>query len=660
MIPRATIDQIMSVAMIEEVIGDFVQLKKSGSSYKGLSPFTNEKTPSFYVSPAKGIFKCFSSGKGGNAVTFLMEHEKLSYPEALRWLADKYNIEIEEEKPNEEEMQERSERESLLAVSSYAAKFFEEYMWNHEEGQAIGLSYFQERGFRDDIIKLFKLGFCPDGWTGFSDEAQKAGYELKWMKAAGLVKESKDKHFDFFKGRVMFPIRDISGRVIAFGGRTLKTDKKIAKYFNSPESALYIKSKVLYGIYEAKNSIVKKDRCYLVEGYTDVISMHQSGVDNVVASSGTSLTDDQVRLIKRYTQNITILYDGDPAGIRASFRGINLILAQGLNVKVVLFPDGDDPDSYAKKVSSEILQNYIEEEAKDFLEFKTSMLAEDAAGDPIKRAEMIREVVDSIAHIPDGIKRAVYIQECSRLLAIEEQVLLNETNKILRQENKKQAKRNEFRNEQRNDIPPPPPPPPLEEGPHQERKRKLETSALSQEKDLIRLLLTFGRHPIKVELHRLEDDEKETLDSSVAEYLLFELQDEQLELHDEVMRKIVVEYARFLQKGEFPPEKYFQHHESASIHTLCADLMAFPYELSGNWSERHQIYPETEDMNLAKATKDCVFRLKLRHVLVMIEELQIEIKSCAEEEKLFELIKEKQHLDAVKRDLSRYFGSAIV
>ncbi len=640
--------------MIEEVIGDFVQLKKSGSNYKGLSPFTNEKTPSFYVSPSKGIFKCFSSGMGGNAVTFLMEHEKLSYPEALRWLADKYNIEIEEEAPSEEEVQERSERESLLAVSLFAANYFEEYMWKNEEGQAIGLSYFHERGFRDDIIKLFKLGFCPDGWTKFSDDAQSAGYELKWMKAAGLVKESNDKHFDFFKGRVMFPIRDISGRVIAFGGRTLKTDKKVAKYFNSPESALYNKSRVLYGIYEAKNSIVKKDRCFLVEGYTDVISMHQSGVDNVVASSGTSLTEDQVRLVKRYTQNITILYDGDPAGIRASFRGINLILAQGLNVKVVLFPDGDDPDSYAKKVSSDTLQAYIEEEAKDFLEFKTSMLAEDAKGDPIKRTEMIREVVDSIAHIPDAIKRTVYIQECSRLLQIEEQVLLNETNKLLRQETKKKERRNESSQAQAQLIPPP------DVEPFQERKKKLETSALAQEKDLIRLLLSFGRLPVEVELHDIETDKVEMQSTSVAEYLLFELQDENLVLHDAILRKIVLEYALFLQKGNFPPERHFQNHEDQAVSSLCADLMAFPYELSGNWSERHQIYPETEDMNLPKAVKDCVFRLKLRHVLVMIDVIQGEIKECNEDEKLFELLKEKQHLDAVKRDLSRYFGSAIV
>jgi len=653
-IPRATIDQIMSVAMIEEVIGDFVQLKKSGSSYKGLSPFTNEKTPSFYVSPSKGIFKCFSSGKGGNSVTFLMEHEKLSYPEALRWLADKYNIEVEEEAPSEEEAQERSERESLLAVSSFAANYFENFMWNKEEGQAIGLSYFQERGFRDDIIKLFKLGFCPDGWTKFSDDAQGEGYELKWMKAAGLVKESNDKHFDFFKGRVMFPIRDISGRVIAFGGRTLKTDKKIAKYFNSPESALYSKSRVLYGIYEAKNSIVKKDRCFLVEGYTDVIAMHQSGVENVVASSGTSLTEDQVRLIKRYTQHITILYDGDPAGIRASFRGINLILAQGLNVKVVLFPDGDDPDSYSKKVSSETLQAYVEEEAKDFLEFKTSMLAEDAKGDPIKRTEMIREVVDSISHIPDAIKRAVYIQECSRLLQIEEQVLLNETNKLLRQETKKRERRNEFRQEPVQVIPTP-----VEE-PFQERKKKLETSAIAQERDLIRLLLSFGRLPVEVELHDVGTDKVEMQLTSVAEYLLFELQDENLALHDEVLSKIVAEYALFLQKGDFPPERHFQHHADQGISALCADLMAFPYELSGNWSERHQIYPETEDMNLAKAVKDCVFRLKLRHVMVMIEELESELKDCKEDERLFELLKEKKNLDAVKQDLSRYFGSAIV
>lgn len=635
--------------MIEEVIGDFVQLKKSGSSYKGLSPFTNEKTPSFYVSPSKGIFKCFSSGMGGNAVTFLMEHEKLTYPEALRWLADKYNIEIEEEAPSEEEVQERSERESLLAVSLFAANYFEEYMWKDEEGQAIGLSYFHERGFRDDIIKLFKLGFCPDGWTKFSDDAQSAGYELKWMKAAGLVKESNDKHFDFFKGRVMFPIRDISGRVIAFGGRTLKTDKKVAKYFNSPESALYNKSRVLYGIFEAKNSIVKKDRCFLVEGYTDVISMHQSGVDNVVASSGTSLTEDQVRLIKRYTQNITILYDGDPAGIRASFRGINLILAQGLNVKVVLFPDGDDPDSYAKKVSSDTLQTYIEEEAKDFLEFKTSMLAEDAKGDPIKRTEMIREVVDSIAHIPDAIKRTVYIQECSRLLQIGEQVLLNETNKLLRQESKKVERRNEA---QQQLLPPPP------QELYNNQQKNITASALAQEEDFVRILISYGQLPLKQYLSHKEENTEEEVITSVAEYLLFELIDERFDLRDNVLDQIVKEYVKYLHVKTFPIN-YFQNHDDGEVRQRVATLIMNQHSLSENWVN-HGIYPETEEMNMLKTVKSCLYSLKRQYVMILMEDVSLKIKECDNFHQEEALLKEKIILDSVKIDLSRYFGSAIV
>ncbi|MEO0404040.1 MAG: DNA primase, partial [Bacteroidota bacterium] len=432
MIPRHTIDQILQTAHIEEVIGEFVQLKKSGSNFKGLSPFSNEKTPSFYVSPAKGIFKDFSSGKGGNVVSFLMEHERMTYPEALRFLADKYNIEIEEETPSEEVLQERSDRENLSVVMHYAQRYLEDELWNGDEGKAIGLTYFQERGFRDDVIRKFQLGYHPEGWDNFTKKALEEGYEERWLVESGMTKKREDKLYDFFRGRVMFPIRNIAGKTIAFGGRTLKTDKKIAKYFNSPEHALYNKSSVLYGVYLAKNSILKQDQCYLVEGYTDVIALHQAGVENVVASSGTALTEGQIKLIKRYTPNITMLYDGDAAGIKASFRGIDLILSQGMNVKVVLFPDGDDPDSFSRKVSSTELQDYIAKAKKDFLSFKTDILLEDAQGDPIKRAQLIRDIVESIAKIPDGIQRSVYIQECAARMDVEERVLNIELNKLLR------------------------------------------------------------------------------------------------------------------------------------------------------------------------------------------------------------------------------------
>ncbi|MFN5294503.1 MAG: DNA primase, partial [Flavobacteriales bacterium] len=386
MISRSTIDQIYQAAIIEEVIGDFVHLKRSGSAYKGLSPFANEKTPSFFVVPAKGIYKDFSSGKGGNVVDFLMQHEKLSYPEALRWLAAKYQIAIEEDQQSEEQIQEKSEREQLSVVTEFAARYFQEQLHEGEEGRAIGLSYFQERGFRDDIIRKFNLGYCPDKWDAMTQAALAQQYQLPYLVKAGLTRERDGKVYDFFRGRVMFPIHNISGKVIAFGGRTLKAEKDIAKYFNSPESELYVKSNVLYGLHLAKNAIVKHDMCYLVEGYTDVVSMHQAGVENVVASSGTSLTEGQIRLIRRYTPNITILYDGDSAGIKASFRGIDMILKEGMNVRVLLFPDGDDPDSFARKHSSEEIQTFISTHARDFISFKTSLLLEDAGNDPVKRA----------------------------------------------------------------------------------------------------------------------------------------------------------------------------------------------------------------------------------------------------------------------------------
>ncbi len=359
MISRATIDKIYQAAIIEDVVGEFVHLKRSGSAFKGLSPFANEKTPSFFVVPAKGIYKDFSSGKGGNVIDFLMQHEKLSYPEALRWLAARYQIEIEEDAQSDEQQQEKSEREQLSIVSEFANRFFQQQMHETEDGRNIGRSYFEERGFREDIIKKFQLGYCPDKWDSMTKAALEAGYNLEYLKKAGLTRERDGAAYDFFRGRVMFPIHNISGKVIAFGGRTLKAEKDIAKYFNSPESELYIKSNVLYGLHLAKNSIVKNDMCYLVEGYTDVVSMHQAGVENVVSSSGTSLTEGQIRLIRRYTQNITILYDGDSAGIKASFRGIDMILKEGMNFRVLLFPDGDDPDRFSRKHSCVEIQEFI-------------------------------------------------------------------------------------------------------------------------------------------------------------------------------------------------------------------------------------------------------------------------------------------------------------
>ncbi|MGB1031357.1 MAG: DNA primase [Flavobacteriales bacterium] len=651
MIPQQTIDQILDAALIEEVIGEFVQLKRAGSSFKGLSPFSNEKTPSFYVSPGKGIFKDFSSGKGGNVVSFLMEHERMTYPEALRFLADKYQIEIEEELPSEEVVAERSERENLGVVMSYAQKFFTDELWNSDEGKAVGLSYFQQRGFRDDIINKFQLGYHPEGWENFTKKALADGYDKEYLISSGLTKQKEERLYDFFRGRVMFPIRNITGKVIAFGGRTLKSDKKIAKYFNSPEHALYNKSKVLYGIYFAKNIMVKEDQCYLVEGYTDVIALHQAGVENVVSSSGTSLTEGQIKLIKRYTNNITMLYDGDAAGIKASFRGIDLILAQGLNVKVVLFPDGEDPDSFSRKVSSTELQDYIAKASKDFLTFKTDILLEDAQGDPIKRAQLIRQVVESISKIPDGIQRSVYVQQCSTQLNVSEQVLNSELNKILRSGAQKQHRESSST---------PPPPPPLEQF-EEGQKPKGGYRTEPQERDLIRLLMHYGNFPVHIEVEEEQEGKQqmEKLEISVAEYLCSELEADQFNLKNPVYAQIVALYETHLHKEEFPDHKVFTLHADQKLSSVAAEVLAEEYELSGNWEAKHQIYPETEDMKLNKAVRDCVNRLKLSNVMIMIHEIQEEIKTVNEDDLLICLDK-KRKLDKVKQELSKYFGSSVL
>ena len=425
MISQASIETVFETARVEEVIGDFVNLKRAGSNLKGLSPFVDEKSPSFMVSPVKQIWKDFSSGKGGNVVSFLMEHEHFTYPEAIRYLAKKYNIELEETVQTDDDLAIANEKESMYLVSEFASKYFQDILWNNDEGKAIGLSYFKERGFTSDTIKKFNLGYSPESWDAFTKEALGKGYKLDYLDKTGLSIVKEDKQFDRFKGRVMFPIQSMSGRVLGFGGRILTNDKKAAKYLNSPESDIYHKSKVLYGIYHAKQSIAKLNNCYLVEGYTDVIQFNQSGIENVVSSSGTALTPDQIRLINRLTPNITVLFDGDAAGLRASVRGIDLILEAGMNVKVCTFPDGDDPDSFAKKTSHDDLVLYLEENAKDFIQFKASLLMLDAKNDPIKKADLIRDMVVSISKIPDRIKREIYIQECARIMDISEEVLFN-------------------------------------------------------------------------------------------------------------------------------------------------------------------------------------------------------------------------------------------
>jgi DNA primase len=434
LISKSTIDTVFETARVEEVIGDFVQLKRAGSNFKGLSPFSDERSPSFMVSPVKQIWKDFSSGKGGNSVAFLMEHEHFTYPEAIRYLAKKYNIEIEETVQTDEEKANTDVRESMYLVSEFAKNYFQDALLNTEEGKAIGYSYFKERGFTNETIKKFSLGYSPEAWDAFTKEALGKGYKLEFLESTGLTIPRDDRPFDRFKGRVMFPIQSMSGRVLGFGGRILTNDKKAAKYLNSPESDIYHKSKVLYGIYHAKQAIAKQNNCFLVEGYTDVIQFNQTGIENVVSSSGTALTPDQIRLINRLTKNVTVLFDGDAAGLRASIRGIDLILEEGMNVRVCEFPDGEDPDSFAKKMPYEDLVLYLEENSKDFIQFKASLLMKDAKNDPIKKAELIREIVASISKIPDRIQREIYIQECSRIMDISEQVLLSTLAQLIKKD----------------------------------------------------------------------------------------------------------------------------------------------------------------------------------------------------------------------------------
>lgn len=649
MISRATIDKIYQVAIIEEVVGEFVHLKRSGSAYKGLSPFANEKTPSFFVVPAKGIYKDFSSGKGGNVIDFLMQHEKLSYPEALRWLAAKYQIDIEEDQQSEEQLQEKSEREQLSVVTEFAARYFQQQLIEGEEGRAIGLSYFHERGFRDDIIQKFQLGYCPDKWDAMTQAALEQQYQLSYLVKAGLTRERDGKVYDFFRGRVMFPIHNISGKVIAFGGRTLKAEKDIAKYFNSPESELYLKSNVLYGLHLAKNAIVKHDMCYLVEGYTDVVSMHQAGVENVVASSGTSLTEGQIRLIRRYTPNITILYDGDSAGIKASFRGIDMILKEGMNVRVLLFPDGDDPDSFSRKHSSEEIQQFITSNARDFISFKTSLLLEDAGNDPVKRAALIRNMVESIALIPDGISRSVYVQECSRLMGMSEQVLLQELNKVIV---------TNFKKEKKSEVPEEIPV--LDElpadGVPQESLGGF--SIEHQEKDLIRILLHYGEKPIDITIVN-EDGHEEKHPVSVAEYIISNLESDDIVLESPVYANIYSEYVQLIGKETLPQATDFTQHHDQQISGESSAILISPYSLSDNW-QRHFIYPETEDMHLRKAAKDCVFRLKLKRIQRIIIDLTKELEAAVNDHDKYDaLLQEKIMLDKARAEISRYFGTVI-
>jgi len=650
-IPSNIIDDILQNARIEEVIGEFVQLKRAGSSLKGLSPFTEEKTPSFMVSPAKQIFKCFSTGKGGNAVSFLMELEHFSYPEALKWLANKYNIEIPEEREQTpEEIAQANERDSLYIINEFAQKHFVTTMFETDEGRAIGKSYFVERGFREDIIRKFQLGYCLDNGSDFTETAIKKGYKQDYLEKVGLTKVKESRRFDFFRGRVLFPIHSISGRVLGFGGRTLKADKNIAKYFNSPESPIYNKSKILYGLFFAKGAIIKQDECFLVEGYTDVISMHQSGVENVVASSGTALTKEQIKLIKRYTNNITILYDGDAAGIKASFRGIDLILEEGMNVKVVLFPDGDDPDSYSRKVTTEELQHYIASHTQDFISFKADILLKDGSDDPIKRAELIKAIVSSIALIPDAITRSVYIKECAVIFKMEESTLVSELNKIRKGQINKIAGGQvtpEVKTVQPN---------------HQAQTAHKTEDVVNLLKDaeleLVRILLKMGTFAIEVN-HINEEGEKEIIETSVIELVIHELDKDQLTISTPLLKKIYNKIEDGMRQNILYGPKTFLHGEDQEIVRLVADIESIEYSLSSNWFTKHRIDTKSEEDKLEKAVMGAIYGFKLMVVEKELSRIRSELKNMTNpdnSEEFMGLLNEQIRYDKAKRIIYQELG----
>jgi DNA primase len=598
LITRDTIEEVKNRIDIIDVISDFVTLKKSGQNYKALSPFVNEKTASFFVVPSKGIFKDFSSGKGGDAFTFVMEHEKLSYAEAIRYLAKKYGVEIKEDRVSDEDKAEQSEREGLYILMNFAKEYYKNILTTHEDGRSIGLSYFKERGFADKTIEKFELGFALEGWENFSKEAIQKGYNKELLEKTGLiVKKDDGSSYDRFRGRVIFPVHNITGKVIAFGARMLGKDKNQPKYINSPETDIYHKSDVLYGLYQGKNAIRQHDVCYLVEGYTDVISMHQSDVENVVSSSGTALTESQIKLIHRFTENVTVLFDGDSAGIKAALRGIDMILKGGLNVRVVLFPDGEDPDSYSRKVGTSEFNKFLKEHSQDFVSFKAGLYAKESTGDPIKKAESIKEIVTSIALIPDPVKRSVYIQETSNLLKMSEQVLLSELNKILIQERRKSEKE-KVREQEDAQVAIDP----IEEI----APTKIDAQSMVdyQERETIRLLLNYA--------------DKKIEDQSLSDFLLHELED--VVFTNPVFHEIYNNFKNSVVKGEVLDSHYFLRNGSETVKRTVTGLVTTRYETSRHWGEKFHIYFPKEHDILNEMALSNVLRLKFRVVQKMMED----------------------------------------
>jgi DNA primase len=653
LISQNTISQVFETARVEEVIGDFVQLKKAGSNFKGLSPFSDERTPSFMVSPVKQIWKDFSTGKGGNAVTFLMEHEHFTYPEAIKYLAKKYNIEIEETERTDEEKAQADARESLYLVSEYANEYFQKTLFKTDQGQAIGLSYFKERGFTDEIIKKFQLGYSLDEWQAFTDDALGKGYKLEFLEKTGLTIVKENKRFDRFKGRVMFPIHSMSGRILGFGGRILTNDKKAAKYLNSPESDIYHKSKVLYGLYYAKQSIAKEDNCFLVEGYTDVIQLYQSGVHNVVSSSGTALTSDQIRLINRLTNNITVLFDGDAAGIRASIRGIDLILEQGMNVKVCTFPDGEDPDSFAKSNTLEEITTYLNDNAKDFIQFKASLLVKEANNDPIKKAETIREIVNSISKIPDAIKREIYVQECASIMDISENVLFS----TLAQINKKdfQEANKKYKQEQKA----------FEVVKNVEQPKKKIDVQYELERKIIEILMLYGDRTEQFEdLILKEDDATGELileptkhETRVFEKIYLDLQEDEMMFSNERFRELYYSIIDKLNQQEtFSTKDFINQLDQDSASTVTSILMEDEKYNLHDW-ERNHIIPKEKEHTISQLVSQTI--LSLRCYLIDQKVAEYKNETLREGVDSRSVIEDVKDYVGLKMLLSRKLGKVI-
>lgn len=644
MIDHSTIERIFDAAHITEVVQEFVSLKKRGVNYLGLCPFHNEKTPSFTVSPAKGIFKCFGCGKGGNAVNFIMEHEHLSYPEALRWLARRYHIEIEEKEVTAEELQKQNERESLLVVTQYASRQFSEQLFHGREGMALGLSYFRERGFRDEVLHKFDVGYCNEKRDDFTRQALAAGYKKEFLVLSGLTIEKEEYLFDRFAGRIMFPIHSLSGQVLGFGGRIIKSDPRAAKYVNTPETEIYHKSRIVYGIFQARQAITREDRCYLVEGYTDVLSMHEAGVENVVASSGTALTQDQIRLVKRFTPNITMLYDGDPAGVKASVRGTDMVLEEGMNVRIVMLPEGEDPDSFSKKVSNEEFRKYLSENETDFIRFKTRLLLDEAREDPVRKANLVHEVVRSIAVIPDQISRTVYVKECSILLGMPEEIVLDEVLKLRKQQT--------FR--ERNTYP-------VQDAvvapANVTRHKKREETSYYSERELIRLLIRYGSEVISRETDRETGIETVT---TVADYIIEQVTEDHLEFEDPVFNSIFNEITFNVSQGLVPGDKHFVHHPEPAVSAMAVDMLTEQYTLSRIWSSKGA-YVETEQTKLREIVLDTALKFKGDKIKMMQKELRKEIAEAAgDDEKIAVLQERYKAMTSLQKKISASLGNRIV